>query len=61
MARPRRRDVLGAMALALGGVPLRGHAAIINGALPWVPDNTAQPLEPSSREAALLTPPDLSL
>ncbi|HWD57113.1 MAG TPA: gluconate 2-dehydrogenase subunit 3 family protein [Stellaceae bacterium] len=43
MARPRRRDVLGAMALALGGAPLRGHAAIINGALPWMPDKTSPP------------------
>lgn len=43
MVRPRRRDVLGAMALALGGTPLRGHAAIINGALPWTPDRTSPP------------------
>lgn len=44
---PRRRDVLGAMALALGGAPLRGHAAIIQGALPWMPDKT-QPPQPVS-------------
>ena len=39
----RRREVLGALALALGGVPVRGHAAIINGALPWMPDKTSPP------------------
>jgi gluconate 2-dehydrogenase gamma chain len=45
MARFRRREVLGAMALALGGMPLQGHAAIINGALPWMPDKTSPPPE----------------
>jgi gluconate 2-dehydrogenase gamma chain len=45
MARPRRREVLGAVALALGGAPLRGHGAIISGALPWTPDK-AQPPQP---------------
>jgi gluconate 2-dehydrogenase gamma chain len=43
MARPRRREVLGAMALALGGAPLHGHAAIIQGALPWTPNETQPP------------------
>ncbi|HWB51589.1 MAG TPA: gluconate 2-dehydrogenase subunit 3 family protein [Stellaceae bacterium] len=43
MARPKRRDVLGAMALALAGSPLRGHAAIIHGALPWSTDQTQPP------------------
>jgi gluconate 2-dehydrogenase gamma chain len=43
MARPRRRDVLGAMALALGAAPLPGHAAIIQGTLPWMPDKTDPP------------------
>jgi gluconate 2-dehydrogenase gamma chain len=47
MARPRRREVLAGLALALGGGSARGHAATINGALPWMPGNI-QPPQPIS-------------
>jgi gluconate 2-dehydrogenase gamma chain len=43
MARLRRRDVLGTMAVALAGSPLGARAAIIQGALPWAPDRTQPP------------------
>jgi gluconate 2-dehydrogenase gamma chain len=43
MARPRRREVLGSMALALAAAPLNGSAAIIRGATPWAPDTTQPP------------------
>ena len=44
MPQTRRRDVLAAMALALAGDAARGQAAVIGGALPWMPDTTQPPL-----------------
>jgi gluconate 2-dehydrogenase gamma chain len=43
MAHRTRREVLNATALALIGAPFRAHAAVIEGALPWLPDRTAPP------------------
>ena len=37
-----RREVLAAMAFALGA-PVRGQAAILHGALPWIPEQTEAP------------------
>ena len=45
-ARHGRREVLAALALALGGA-VRGHAAEVHGGLPWIPQQT-QPPEPVS-------------
>jgi gluconate 2-dehydrogenase gamma chain len=47
MTHPRRREVVAAMAVALAGTPLQGHAAIIRGALPWAPEK-AQPPQPAA-------------
>lgn len=43
MKRPRRRAVLGAMAVALAGSPLAAKAAILQGRLPWMPDKLSPP------------------
>lgn len=43
MARTRRRDVLAALALALAGDAARSQAAVVRGALPWMPDKTEPP------------------
>jgi gluconate 2-dehydrogenase gamma chain len=43
MARPRRRTVLGAMAVALAGSPLTAKTAILQGYLPWMPDKLSPP------------------
>jgi gluconate 2-dehydrogenase gamma chain len=43
MARPRRRELLAALALALGGGSARGHAGILHGALPWMPGKMQPP------------------
>ena len=45
-ARQGRREVLAALALALGGA-VGGHAAEVQGGLPWIPEQT-QPPEPVS-------------
>src|ERR1700733_8427074 len=47
MPHPRRREIVAAMAVALAGTPLQGHAAIIRGSLPWAPEK-AQPPQPAS-------------
>lgn len=39
----RRRDVLAGLALALAGDAARGHAAVLQGALPWVPESSQPP------------------
>jgi gluconate 2-dehydrogenase gamma chain len=48
IARRGRREVLAALALALGA-PVRGQAAILHGALPWMPEQT-EPPQPVSPE-----------
>ncbi len=47
MAQPRRRDALLALALALGTGSTRAGAAVLQGALPWMPDKM-QPPQPVS-------------
>ena len=44
---PERRKMLAALALALGA-PIRGEAAILHGALPWMPEHAQPPLPVSS-------------
>jgi gluconate 2-dehydrogenase gamma chain len=43
MRRPNRREVLGAMAVALAGSPAAGRAAILQGHLPWMPEQSTPP------------------
>jgi gluconate 2-dehydrogenase gamma chain len=47
IARQGRREVLAALAVALGA-PVRGQAANLRGALPWIPEQTEPPQPVSS-------------
>jgi gluconate 2-dehydrogenase gamma chain len=49
MTQRTRREVLHAAAFALAGAPVAAHAALIEGALPWMPERT-QPPQPAGAD-----------